>query len=148
MKAVCLIDTSVLYEFLIERDEQTVLELESKILGGDAIFLPMATIVETGNHIGRIADGGIRRRRAMEFAKQIALAVAGESPFTPIDFLEAKKMQRWINEFPDWALQGRGLGDLSIMHDWQRLCEQNPGRRVYIWSLDAHLGSYDQHPQL
>ena len=36
------------------------------------------------------------------------------------------------------------VGDLSIIHDWRRLCEQNPQRRVTIWSLDQHLAGYDR----
>ncbi|NCS26939.1 MAG: hypothetical protein GPI96_21915 [Microcystis aeruginosa BS13-02] len=51
-------------------------------------------------------------------------------------------------EFPDQAMQRRGLGDLSIIHDWQRICDQNPSRRVYIWSLDKHLKGYNRLPKL
>ncbi|MEA3642246.1 MAG: hypothetical protein VBE63_20230 [Lamprobacter sp.] len=67
-----------------------------------------------------------------------------KSPFKPISFLQATELQAWLNEFPDHAMSGSGLGDLSIIHDWQRLCAQNRGRRVYIWSLDDHLRAYDR----
>ncbi len=43
-------------------------------------------------------------------------------------------------------MRGSGLGDLSIIHDWQKLCTQNQGRHVYIWSLDDHLKNYSQQP--
>jgi hypothetical protein len=52
-------------------------------------------------------------------------------------------MRRWLAEFPQWAMQEQGLGDLSIKHDWDRLCVQNQRRRVYIWSLDHDLSGYD-----
>lgn len=55
-------------------------------------------------------------------------------------------MQRWLTEFPDFAMRGQGLGDLSIIQDWKRMCAQNPARRVYIWSLDQHLASHDRKP--
>ncbi|WP_308255994.1 hypothetical protein [Geminocystis sp. GBBB08] len=51
-------------------------------------------------------------------------------------------------DFPDSAMRGSGLGDLSIIHDWQKLCNINQGRRVYIWSLDEHLYNCDRSPLL
>jgi hypothetical protein len=49
-----------------------------------------------------------------------------------INFLKKEDLQGWLKEFPDQAMRGRGMGDLSIIHDWQKICDQNPGRRVYI----------------
>lgn len=153
MKAICIIDTSVFVEYLAvptmaSRTSQIVSELKHKVDNDEQLFLPMATVFETGNHIGQNGDGNQRRQCAERFVKQVQSALAGESPFSPIDFVEADKMQRWLNEFPDWATQERGLGDLSIMHDWERQCELNKGRRVYIWSLDAHLIRFDRGPEL
>jgi hypothetical protein len=59
-------------------------------------------------------------------------------------FLRTEDLREWLAEFPDHAGRGSGLGDLSIIHDWKRLCAQNAARRVYIWSLDRHLASYDR----
>jgi hypothetical protein len=117
--------------------------LADKIGNKESLFLPMATVLETGNHIAQNGDGNLRRQCAERFVKQVNLAIDGESPFTPINFLEANDLRKWLAEFPDWAMQGQGLGDLSIKHDWERLCEQNQARRVYIWSLDQHLSGYD-----
>ena len=55
-------------------------------------------------------------------------------------------MQQWLTEFPDFAMRGQGLGDLSIIQDWKRMCAQNPAHRVCIWSLDQHLASHDRQP--
>jgi hypothetical protein len=118
-------------------------ELSFRIEEGESMFLPMATVLETGNHIAQNGDGNLRRQCTTRFVDQVQLALNGKSPFTPINFLEQEDMQRWLDEFPDWAMQGSGLGDLSIVHDWRRLCQQNQGRRVYIWSLDAHLSGFD-----
>lgn len=153
MNAVCLIDTSIFVNILRVPDMSNdyvdiIAELELKIEDKQFMFLSMATVFETGNHISQNGDGRQRRRCAEEFVTQLQLALKGQSPFTPIDFVEADKMQRWLDEFPDWAMQGGGLGDLSIVHDWQRVCEQNKARRVYIWSLDKHLGGYDRGPEL
>jgi hypothetical protein len=103
----------------------------------------MATIFETGNHIAQNGDGNQRRKCAELFVSQVSSAIDGEIPFKPINFVEALDLRKWLAEFPNWAMQGQGLGDLSIKHDWDRLCEQNQARRVYIWSLDQHLSGYD-----
>lgn len=146
MIAICLIDTSVFYSLLIDRNQGTVAEFQMKIEAGEGIFLPMATIIEMGNHIGQMPNGDDRRQRAVEFVAQVKLAIDGDSPFTAIDFVESEKMLQWLDEFPDWAMQEKGLGDLSIKQDWERQCELNRGRRVYIWSVDGDLDGYDRGP--
>jgi hypothetical protein len=148
MRAVCLVDTSVFVEILnvphmANQHRVITQQLADKIGNKESLFLPMATVLETGNHIAQIGDGNLRRQFAERFVKQVNLAIDGQSPFTPINFLEANDLRKWLAEFPDWAMQGQGLGDLSIKHDWERLCEQNQARRVYIWSLDGHLSGYD-----
>ncbi len=149
MSAVCLIDTSVFVEILdVPRKacdhEQVITELQSKIENGESLFLPMATILETGNHIAQNGDGGQRRSCAHKFVVQVQQALRGQSPFKPISFLEKKQLQQWLSEFPDSAMRGNSLGDLSIIHDFHRFCHQNPRREIYIWSIDSHLSSFKQ----
>lgn len=149
MRAICLVDTTILVEILnvpgkANHHLAVMVELEVKIRDGEALFLPMATVLETGNHIAQNGDGNQRRQCAESFVAQVELALDGKSPFTPISFLTGDAMRRWLSEFPGWAMRGQGLGDLSIVHDWQRLCEQNQRRRVYIWSLDGHLRGYER----
>lgn len=149
MTAICLIDTSVFLEILnvrtkATRHKQITDELEDRIQHREKLFLPMATILETGNHIGQNGDGNQRRSCAQRFVHLVRMALAGESPFQPINFLEARQLDTWLDDFPDHACRGSGLGDLTIIHDWERVCDQNPGPRVYIWSLDQHLSSYDR----
>lgn len=153
MGAICLIDTSSFLEILnvphkASQSELILQKLEEKIKAGESLFLPMATILETGNHIAQNRDGNQRRICAETFVVQVTQALEGKSPFTPINFLKQEDLQGWLKEFPDQAMGGRGLGDLSIIHDWQRICDQNPSRRVYIWSLDKHLKGYERPPKL
>jgi hypothetical protein len=147
--AICLIDTTIFVEVLnvphlANYNAQTLQSLQHKIEANESLFLPMATILETGNHIAQNGDGHIRRQCAERFVDQVNKALEGASPFKPISFLKLEDLQLWLAEFPDSAMRNRGLGDLSIIHDWQRLCRQNTGRRVYIWSLDDHLGAYNK----
>lgn len=153
MNAVCLLDTSIFVEILnvpgkAQQHRQTLQQLGERIQARQSLFLPMATIFETGNHIGQIKDGGSRRHCAQLFVEQVAQALQGSSPFKPISFLRADELRDWLAEFPDHAGRSSGLGDLSIIHDWQRLCAQNKGRRVCIWSLDKHLQAYNRAPEL
>ncbi len=153
MTAICLLDTSIFVEILnvprmAAHHEETLAELEAKIIARESLFLPMATILESGNHIGQNGDGRERRSCANRFISQLTDALAGSSPFKSISFLQKEELKEWLAEFPDHACRGSGLGDLSIIHDWQRLCAQNVARRVYIWSLDAHLASFDQTPRI
>jgi hypothetical protein len=148
MSAICLLDTSIFVEILnipkkAQKHTQVLAELTSKIEKGESLFLPMTSIIETGNHIGQNGDGGLRRKCAERFIKMVGEALEGHSPFQPLNFLEAEHMKQWLREFPDHACTGSGLGDLTIIHDWKRTCELSPRRRVYVWSLDEHLSAYD-----
>jgi hypothetical protein len=151
MGAVCLIDTSVFVEILnvpqkASQHPQIMQQLQEKIKANESLFLPMATIIETGNHIAQNGNGNQRRQCAVKFVTQVQKALRGESPFKPIRFLQEEDLQLWLVDFPDSAMRGSGLGDLSIIHDWQKLCNINQGGRVYIWSLDEHLQNYDRSP--
>lgn len=152
MSAICLIDTSIFLEILnipnkVTQNSKIIDLLEEKIKANESLFLPMATILETGNHIAQNGDGNLRRQCANQFIIQVEKALKGESPFKPISFLKSEELQQWLTQFPDYAMQGVGLGDLSIIHDFNRFCQQNKGRRVYIWSLDKHLQNYDTNFQ-
>ncbi|MFN9999491.1 MAG: PIN domain-containing protein, partial [bacterium] len=115
MSAVCLIDTSVFLDILNvpgkgKNHAETLRDLRQKVQTQESLFLPMATIVETGNHIGQNGDGNRRRTCAVQFVRQVQQALEGRSPFTPLNFLEATELNRWLSEFPDWAGRGVGLG--------------------------------------
>ena len=149
MNTICLIDTSVFVEILnipqkAQNHKRILDELEEKIYNNQNLFLPMATIFETGNHIAQNGDGNQRRNCAKRFVDQVEKALRGESPFKTIEFIKPEMIQQWLNEFPDTAMRGNSLGDLSIIHDFKRICERNPSRRIYIWSLDKHLSGYIQ----
>lgn len=147
--SICLLDTSIFVEILnvpnMGKQYRTILaELKQKIQNSESLFLPMATIFETGNHIAQNGDGAQRRKCAEDFVEQVQQSLAGTSPFTPLNFPMSEDLQQWLAGFPDSAMRESGIGDLSIIHDWKRQCELFPIRHVYIWSLDIHLSSYDQ----
>ena len=147
--SICILDTSVFANIVpvptMQQDRQRVLaRLEDLIRDGVVLLLPMAAILETGNHIADLADGRLRRRTGATFVQTVRDAIRGQAPFTPTPFIEAASLLRWLDEFPDSAMRGIGLADLSIIKEYERQCELHRGRRVFIWSLDAHLCGYDR----
>jgi hypothetical protein len=152
--SICLIDTSVFCELiavpnLCKQHQDFLVELRRKVEEDETLLLPMATILETGNHIGQNGNGTSRRQTAQRFVHQVHGAISGQAPFTPTPLFTADELVQWLSEFPDWAQRsdrkgkGSGLGDLSIMKEFNRQCLLHPSRRIYIWSKDMHLQSYD-----
>jgi hypothetical protein len=151
MSEIVLVDTSVLMNVLAvpgfdQRRAAVLAEFTRLIDEAAHLFLPMAALLEAGNHIAQLADGRVRRETASRFAAQIRLALAGQAPWRPMQFLDAVALSAWIDEFPDAAMQGLGIGDLSIRQDWQTLCTRHPLSRVRVWTLDADLAGLDQRP--
>lgn len=149
--SICLLDTGILCELLkipghCQRPEEIAEALRLKIENRESLLLPMSAIVETGNHIGQIREGRQRRFAAERFVQRVQEAIRGDAPFTPTPFFESVALLAWLDEFPDWASHGSGLADLTIKKEFDRLCQLNRMRRVYIWSLDQHLSSYDRRP--
>jgi hypothetical protein len=106
----------------------------------------MTAVIETGNHIAHVSDGQKRRLSAHRFCKLVKDAIAGTAPWTPTPFWEFEDMKEWLDEFPDSAMQEKGLGDLSIVKEWERQCQLHRARRVRIWAIDDHLEGFDREP--
>ena len=146
--SICIVDTSVFCELLRvpnmgKEHRRYTKAFKSKINKRESIILPMATIFETGNHIGQNGDGQQRRSAAKRFVETVKQAIEGESPFTPTPFMDQRTLILWLDQFALAAVQGIGLGDLSIQQEWERERKLHPRRRVYVWSKDRHLAGYD-----
>lgn len=126
-----------------EHEELDVLFRE-KILAKESFMRSQTTILETGNHIGQQGNGRLRRDCAKRFVRLVQDAIGGKNPFTAMSFFEHTEFSTWLEEFPDFANRGVGLGDLTLAKEWERLCELHPRRRVYIWTKDGDLESYDR----
>lgn len=156
MREIYLIDTSVFcrilrvpnmcsgYEHTPALAEMVRLTSRSGIT--TTLLLPVATIYETGNHIAQNGDGNVKRKAALRFTQQVQAAFDGQAPWTPTPLPELRDMSAWLAEFPDRAMAGIGLGDLSIIKTFEQQCELNPLSRVCIWSYDADLSGYDRQP--
>ncbi len=149
MKKIWLIDTSILLEILdIPMKANDPIEIKKefteKINNGDSLFLPLATIFETGRHISQLSDGNIARDKAQKFVEYVEMACNGDAPFKIVEFISHEEILLWLNEFPDYAMRGISLGDFSIIKDLEKIKEKNPYSKVYVWTLDGHLKGYGE----
>ncbi len=108
--------------------------------------LPIAAVIESGNHIARLSDGGDRRRFAETFGRQVRRALRAESPWTLTPLPNEAQLDDWLAGFPDAAMGDLSLGDFSLVKAWEAACQRRPLRRVRIWSLDTGLQGYDREP--
>lgn len=147
--SVCLIDTTILCNVIPVpgRDQQYRAvddQMAAHVKGGTTMVLPLASIIETGNHIARCRDGAARREAAEEFVRVVTDAVLGRTPFPPTPFYEPGTLLDWLAGFPDPATRGIGFADHLIIEEFERQCALHPHRHVFIWSLDRHLSGYDR----
>lgn len=151
MRAVAIVDTSIFCNVLnipnmnSER-ERVMQQLEEFLKNETSLLLPMAAVYETGNHIAQISNGGNRRRFAEAFIQQVKKAMTGEAPWQVMQLPTTEEIGEWLSGFPDSAMRGAGMGDLSIIKEWEKFKGKVPDCRVFIWSLDKDLQGYDHHP--
>ncbi|MTJ47906.1 hypothetical protein [Dolichospermum sp. UHCC 0259] len=159
MSSICLIDTSIFLEILnvpnYNQHRASVLEdFQTYAQSGCTFLLPMATILETGNHIAQNGDGTMRRITALRFVKAVKEAFTGEAPWRTTTFPNTTEIMLWIDQFPELAgknkapdkQEGTSFGDLSIIEEFNKSCKRFPMSEVFIWSLDRDLQSYHQTP--
>lgn len=151
MPPIVIVDTSVLLNVLdvsgFNQDRDAVLDrFEELVDDGANLLLRMGAVFETGNHIARLPDGQQRRQYAEVLRNEVRRALEGRAPWTPLQLPDAEQLADWLEGFPDAAMRGAGMVDLSIIKAWERTCAQHPAHRVEIWSLDRHLTGYDRVP--
>ncbi|MBM4040607.1 MAG: hypothetical protein FJ290_19040 [Planctomycetes bacterium] len=145
----CIVDTGVFCNLIPvpgrDQDVKGVCDRFAELVRQKTtLVLPVAAILETGNLIAQCSDGNARYRTACEFMRVASQAILGETPFVPTPLFDAQALLNWLADFPQGAAQGKGVGDLTIEKEFQRLCALYPGHRVFIWSTDHHLSGYDR----
>jgi predicted nucleic acid-binding protein len=149
MSAIVIVDTSVLLNILDvpgrnESRAEVLAELEKLIEASNHLFIPMAAIIEVGNHIAQLGNGALRRAAAERFVAEVRKALADEAPWKPINFPSNLEVLSWLDAFPAAAMQGLGMGDLSIKEEWKDLCAKYRMSRVRVWTLDDDLAGLDR----
>jgi hypothetical protein len=148
--SIGIIDTCIFCNILKipgmhQRYDEVMHQLRDFINQGYILLLPMATIIETGNHIAQNGDGNQRREIANKYVEVVNKAIEGNAPWViPSPLFDQNNLTIYLQEFPDNAMRGVGLGDLSIIKEFYNQCELNSTRRIFIWSLDTHLSTYEK----
>lgn len=148
MPSVILVDTCILLNVLnvpAFNQHRTAVFAELDRLSADPgvnLLLPMAAIIETGNHIAQLADGQHRRKFATVFAEAVRGALRGDAPWRAMQTPGIEAIEKWLDEFPDHAMRGVGMGDLSIIKEWSAVKARHPNHHVTIWTLDGPIGGF------
>ena len=148
---VRLIDTSIMLNLLEVpnrcSDKDAVREEWRECLKNkDFLILPIATVIETGNHIAHISNGNTRRQIAGKFADCLKKTANNETPWR---LYSQKTDGNWLMYFAERleesAVREIGIGDLSIIYDYERYKEETPAiGTIMIWSTDEHLKAYKE----
>ncbi len=152
---VTFIDTSILTEILAvpgksQRPEETVAELRERVGAGHTLVLPVAAIIETGNHIGQLPDGGARRRCAEGLTRFLGAIAREDAPWRMLGTSwDAAFLLRLCDGAADrpslaeMATQGVGVGDVSILAEVDGYRERvSRDVAIEIWTADAGLQAY------
>lgn len=143
------IDTSVMMNLLEVpgrcSDSQMIKEEFGQVLDNkEVLILPIATIIETGNHIAHINNGNSRRTIASKFGEFLRKTAEGKAPWQLYGIeLDKEGLLYLADNIVENAMQQVGVGDMSIIHAYEQYKSNTPGiGRIMIWSTDRHLQGY------
>lgn len=159
MSSVCIIDTSIFLNLLNvsgrnQQRESVNSDFIEYVNLGATFILPMATIIETGNHIAQNGNGVERRESALRFCEAVRGAFEDRAPYRLSEFPASTDILEWLDKFPDCAGrnkspkktgEGTSFGALSIIEEYRRCVKLFRSREIFIWSLDDDLRHY-RHP--
>ncbi|MBW4565854.1 MAG: hypothetical protein KME32_33185 [Mojavia pulchra JT2-VF2] len=132
MRKVLLIDTSLLCVWLEVPGKETAgnnewnfervnQKIKAEIAKSTTLVLPLATVIEAGNHIAqaKTANSESKRIAAQEFAKIITYAADETTPWAKfheqIVLWEEEKLRHLAAQFPNQAVEKTSMGDASIV---------------------------------
>lgn len=158
MQRVVFLDSSVLLNILDvphKNGERSVVVPKFLALaksGTALMVIPMAAVIEVGNHIAQL-PGADRRDRATRLADILRQSLTGTPPWVvsgttwDADFLEHLLQGRHPHRpgMVDLCSTGMGTGDGSILLELERYRQRSDvpsGLPVELWSLDTALDAY------
>jgi len=114
------------------------------------LVLPIATIIETGNHIAQASDGHRRRACAKAFVELLRLTAEGRVPWVLHSVAWDARMLNLlcdgpgaVGEFVEMAGSGLlGAGDVAILAECELYASRTAGVDVRIWTHDERLAAY------
>lgn len=159
MGDVVFVDTSVLLNVLdvpgknSDREEVTS-TFKKRVQEGHTFVIPATSVIEVGNHIAQLPDGGLRRDRARRFERFLLASLQGTPPWvvsglvwdqTFLTGLIEGRTELHLPGLVDFASSQVGAGDAAILHERERYrsrVDVPSGQTVTIWTLDQGLAAY------
>jgi hypothetical protein len=156
MREVRFVDTSVLCDLLDvpgknQHREAVQAELRELVAAGVQLVLPIAAIIEAGNHIVHLGDGSARRMCATRFVHLLRATAEGTLPWVLHAVAWNDAMLHMLCDgtaltgpFVELAASGMlGTGDLSILVERDMYARRTAGTDVRVWTHDQRLGAYN-----
>lgn len=159
MRKVLLIDTSLLCVWLKVPGKETTgnnkwdfelvnEKIITEIEKGTTLVLPLATMIETGNHIAqaKTTNSDSKRITSEKFAEIMIYAADETSPWAAfreqIVLWEAEGLKNLADKFPNQAVEKTSMGDASIVVlGWYYYYEK--GFHVEFLTADSGLKSQE-----
>lgn len=156
MLSVVFLDTSVLLNILNvprknESRDDVIARYKALVLSGALLIIPIAVVIEVGNHIAQLT-GGEPRAPAMAFADILKMSLRDAAPWVVSgaswdrDFL--RQLVDGHSLRPGMVVlcqSGVGTGDGSILLElegYRQRSDLPSGLPVGLWSLDEGLQAY------
>lgn len=156
MRKVLILDTCILCVFLGVPDmddcgpnndkwdyERVLKKIQTEINNGSTLVLPMATLIETGNHIAQA--NGERFDVANKLSKIIIKVANEEEPWAAFTFQSKlwseENLIKLAHTWPQLAVQGISIGDATIKDVAEYYVES--GYNVEILTGDQGLKAYE-----
>lgn len=155
MAKILIIDTSIMCVWLKVPGKETAgknneytydivaQHIEDERKKGAKLVLPIATIIETGNHIAHV--NGNKEQPAEELSSMIISAAKGEKPWIAIDMQSAlwnaDNLCVLVTEWRKTVIvENQSIGDAAIVQIAQRFA---PTCEVEIFTGDGGLKNYE-----
>jgi hypothetical protein len=161
MRKVVIIDTSILCIFLdvpkmetagAKSDhwdkERVTIKINEEIANGSTLVLPLATIIETGNHIAQAIHNVYDLAESL--ADLMIKSADSQSPWAAFSVQESlwstENIKKLAYEWPSNVVQKHSIGDATIVHVAQMYVDM--GMLVEILTGDQGLKSFEPIPPL
>lgn len=161
MRKVLILDTSVLCVLLKVSGKETCgpskdlitydkvsEKIEKEKSEGTTFILPLASIIETGNHIAH--SSGDRKRVGEDFAKIIIDSADENSPWAAFTEQSAlwkpENLKKLAERWKQTVVSGQALGDASIVDVANYY--KDAGYKVEIYTGDEGLKAYEPQEAL
>lgn len=146
---VRFIDTSIMLNLLevpgsCSEKEKVKQEWAEVLKNKETLIMPIATIIETGNHIAHISNGNARHTVTEKFKEFLEKTAEEKAPWTlygnGLDKEEIRYVADHLNEFTKNCI---GIGDMTIIYAFEKYRKEQPAiGTIMIWSTDSHLSAY------